>query len=225
MNEKMEGQDWELLREDIKPHRQKNAWLISFTDTITLILAFFILIFAMKEPRDNNASLITSPLSGETGTAYSGEQFSGPDKNEGIEKTSVLIARKSFSLNYLEALFHKLLEADPLLSKVEYKRLPSHLVLSMDFNALADVSNEQGQKSLAVLVNTVSRVRNKIEILAIIENSNEWGKATDTSQSIARILKNSGYNRDILISVYGGSENSAFPEALQPGTVNLLISE
>lgn len=220
----MSEQDWEMLREEIKPEKRRSVWLVSFTDMITLILAFFILLYAMKETRDNQSLKMTAPLSGETGTHYGGNTLSGPEKNTGIEHT-IILTQKVFALNYLEALFRKLLESDPLLSKVQYGRTPTHLVLSFDFSSLLDKQNEQAERSVAILVNTLARVENKIEILTIIENNADWGKATDTSQSIAKILNNSGYNRDILISVFGGGENPVFSEALRPGAVNILISE
>lgn len=210
-----------LISQEEKTRVKKSVWLISFTDVISLMLAFFVLLFSMKETKEEYWSKVYSSLPGEISTFYNNSRFSGPDMQTGIERVE---ENKAFSLNYLEALFKQLLEKDPLLSKTEYKRLNKFLILSIDLESLVQQKSETGDISLGMLVNTLGRVDNNIEMLTYIQEKDGWRDAMDLSQSVARILENSGYNRDILISVYG-SEEALGAETLKPGTVNLLISE
>lgn len=221
----MNEHDWEILKQDIQPRKRQSTWLITFTDIITLVLAFFVLLYSMKETKQDNASQVPAALVGEVGSGYGGKGLSGPDDKTGIERIQIQQVQKTFALNYLEALFKMILEKDPFLSKTTYHREGSQLVLSFNFEDMMNQQNKEGEVSLGMLVNALGRMENKIEILTFIQNQDDWRKSMDLSQSVAKILENSGYNRDILISVYGGSQNPSSSDAFQPGTINLLISE
>ena len=182
---------------DVDNRKRKSVWLISFTDVVSLMLAFFVLLFSMKQPDQESWSHISSALTAEN------YHFYGASLNEGqsqFDRISIENRdRKIFTLNYLEALLKQYLEGKDIARTVTYQRFEDRLVVSWSYQDLSQ-QLAQSESALVVLGDALSRVDNRIEIAAKPEMGSGVLKMLEAGQGIARILNKAGYNRDILIS-------------------------
>lgn len=144
---------------------QKNTWIISFVDLLSVLLVFFILIYSLEQQKEDNwqtmpKSIITrfSPIKGKTYT-------------------------RLIDLSYLHAILSKLQKDNPvILDRLLFELLDNKLVIIMpESKIFADDKIMLIQNStdiINLIVETLNRVSNKIEIYSIsgsynlINNSN-----------------------------------------------------
>lgn len=198
---------------------RKATWLISFTDVISLMLAFFVMLFAMKQPDQEKWSSISSVLQGEYGRVFAGDAFSGPAEIGKVEIKQH--TDKVFTLNYLEALLKRFLEKERVTS-VTIKRLDDVLVFSVLGTDIENL-NSVTARSMMVLGRTLNRVGNKVEILTVQFAQAGQASSLEIGKQASKILQNSGYNHDILVSGYRPNEETAELGSLSAGTVNVMI--
>lgn len=191
-----------------------DIWMVSFADMISLLLAFFLLLYASSVMELSKWKEITSSLATKFDPKGDGA-FSGSDAaGSGAAKVPVM---QEVNLEYTYAVWHQALDKVPLLREhanisLEADRLLLSLPVSLVFVPGGVEINEVAQPIILQLAQMLYRLDTPVEIvgavdLAIEENSKmEWPSLWELSLARAMKLANelAQKNGARTLGVYGG---------------------
>jgi chemotaxis protein MotB len=185
-----------------------SMWLISFTDVMALMLTFFVLLFAMSNPKQEEWKNFTQQIQANF------NRFQGALDNRGAED-AINIEKINFSqalnLNYLRALIENLISKEPSLGSARLIDNGDSLIISLPQNILFDVGQadikSEANKALYTLAGTLRRIKNRIEIVGhtdprpIAGNQfpSNWELSLTRAASVAAVLENVGYDKPITV--------------------------
>lgn len=200
-----------------------HMWLLSFTDVMALMLTFFVLLFSMSNPKKEQWEKFTNEVQ------QNFNRFQGRPLNRGAQDT-VNIAKvnysKALNLKYLEAIISNLLEEDPALSKIRLIPNGANLIISLPqdllFNAGQASVGEQGNKALFSLASTLSRIKNRIEVVGHTDPrpvrqgnfKSNWELSLARAANVAGVLENVGYSRDITVRGHASARYNDLPSTI-----------
>ena len=200
-----------------------SIWLLSFTDVMALMLTFFVLLFSMSHPKQEQWEEFTREVQ------ENFNRFQGRPLHRGAEDT-VNIAKINFSkaldLKYLQAIITKMVEKEPSLRRV--KMIPSDkgLIISLPQNLLFDVGQAkvqvQGTKALYILAGTLSRIKNRIEVVGHTDPrpvrggafASNWELSLARAANVAAVLDDVGYKRPITVRGHASARYYDLPETM-----------
>ncbi len=189
-------------------------WLVTFTDIMGLMLTFFVMMFAMSEPRNEEWEQVKSALQSEIGKVYGAAYMQGTEETIDLSKINY---GRALDVRYLEELLGNVVENNEALKTVTLIPQPGSVVLSLPQDLLFDPGQatikESGRKVLYTLGGSLTRMRNRIEIDGHADPrpvegassgfSNNWELSLARAANVAAILENVGYQQSIGISGYG----------------------
>lgn len=209
------------------PKRKSNAmWLTSLADLLALLLAFFVLVFAMNEIKrdtwEKMLDMLGNPLNRMTEM-----QDPGVTADKNVELFS---EQKAFDLDYLDKVISAKIASSPQLSKVEVFKAADRLVISFVgdtfFQAGNDNVSTQLQNATSLLGDSLRYLKNRIEVYGHsdpvpVSNSSadklsNWGLSISRALSVSDTLKKSGYGYPIRVF---GMADSRFFELRKAGTL------
>ena len=211
-----------IMRANSKP---KKVWLTTFTDMIALMLTFFVMTYAMSEPKREAFDKMRSKAQVES------SKFEGPPLEAG-ELDAITLGRlsveRSLDLDYLQALFEERmtdvnLNDDILLSHDEKnQQLIISLPDKLGFLAGSSKLSEEGQIFISRLAPILSRIKNSVEITGHADTSplsksnalyaSNWDLSLQRALSVAGELNQGGYERDILVTGQAHTQQALLPE-------------
>lgn len=201
-----------------------SLWLITFTDIMALMLTFFVLLYAMSVPAEDEWDEITSGLNKEFNKYYSTEWYEGAVESINIDRIDYATA---LNLNYLNTIVTDLIASDDKLEDVALIPQSDNLIVSLPEDLLfesgqAEVSAE-GKQALFSLGGALSRIRNRIEVIGHtdprpIESqaygfSSNWELSLARAASVAAILENVGYERPIILRGLSSARYDELPDS------------
>lgn len=209
-----------------------STWLISFTDVMALMLTFFVLLFAMSSPDKAQWEKLAQ-------TAQENfNRFQGRPLNRGAQD-AINIDKVNFSraldLNYLQAIVVNIIEQDDSLSRVSMMLNGDNLIISLPQDLLFDAGQaqvkEQGNKALFSLAGTLSRIKNRIEVVGHTDPRpvsggkfpSNWELSLARAANVAAVLENVGYGRAITIRGHASARYYDLPVTL-PNSERLDLS-
>ena len=184
-----------------------SLWLITFTDTMALMLTFFVLLYAMSIPKEDEWQELTGAVQRQFAT-FTSQAFSGGSQDTiEIEK---LDYSRALDLGYLKSLLREQINKEVRLRDVELIQMSDRLVISMPSDLLfeagqADI-NADGRRALFAIGGSLSRIRNKIEVVGHSDPDpvpeegrfrSNWELSLARASATAAVLNNVGYRRDI----------------------------
>lgn len=189
-------------------------WLVTFTDIMGLMLTFFVMMFAMSEPRNEEWEQVKSALQSEIGKVYGAAYMQGTEETIDLSKINY---GRALDVRYLEELLSNIIDSNETLKAVTLLPQPDSVVLSLPQDLLFEpgqaVIKESGRKVLYTLGGALTRMRNRIEIDghadprpvegAKSDFGNNWELSLARAANVAAILENVGYQQSIGISGYG----------------------
>ncbi len=203
--------------------RGKSMWLISFTDIMALMLTFFVLLFAMSNPKQKEWEEFTHNVQ------ESFNRFYGRPLNRGAED-AVNIAKINFSqaldLRYLKALILNLIEQEKSLNVLRVIDNGSSLIVSLPQDLLFEAGQAQvrpqGNKALFTLAGTLRRIKNRIEIVGHTDPRpvtvdtfpSNWELSLARAANVAAVLENVGYGRAVTIRGQASGRYDDLPESI-----------
>ena len=221
-----------VLKSVLKPRqsvRKKQAWLTTFTDMIALMLTFFVMTYAMSEPKGEKFEEMFQPAAQQGANKFQGAPLARGDLDT-ITLTK-LTQEKRLDLDYLQSLIDEKLSRAPELRKdllLTHDAPNNQLVISVPVplgfqSGSADVS-EKGQRVLKDIVEIVSRIKNPIEIrghsdTSPIRNINagfasNWDLSLERALSVATVMTRQGYTRPMKVTGQAHSQQELLPETL-----------
>lgn len=200
-----------------------SMWLISFTDVMALMLTFFVLLFAMSNPKQEEWEDFTQNIQ------KNFKKFHGKELNRGKED-AINIAKINFSqaldLNYLKALMDNLLEQEPSLQVARLIDNGDSLIISLPHDLLFEVGQasvkSQANKALFTIAGTLGRIKNRIEIVGhtdprLVSDSqfpSNWELSLARAANVAAVLENVGYEKSITIRGHASGRFDDIPETV-----------
>ncbi len=182
-------------------------WLLTFLDVISLLLAFFIMLFAMSNPRtaawvDLSATL-ADRLAPNVETAKP-----APPTALTIDEDKVA---PGLNLDYLVSLLRGHLDSDPLLARTVLHRFPDRLILSMPSDLLFALNsatlNDQARRALFELGGLLGNLSNRTAVHGHTDPApirsgpyrGNWELSLARAQSVATALLESGYDKPMIV--------------------------
>ncbi len=185
-------------------------WLITFTDVMALMLTFFVLLYSMSVPKEEEWSHMTAALNMEFNKFYNSKWDRATQDSINIEK---LDFSSALDLDYLTALVQQLIENEGGLTNVVLIPQKDRLIVSLPSDLLFDVGKadvkDEGSKALFSLGGALSRIKNRIEVIGHSdprpiqaesgEFASNWELSLARGLRVAGILENVGYRRSITV--------------------------
>ena len=199
------------------------AWLVTFTDTVSLLLTFFVMLFSMSSVSGDRFKEITDSLT----------QSLNPIK---VEKTTVptvpfnigtIFRRQAVNLDYLASVLGEMAAREPLLAGVQIIRQEDRLVVALPGDLLFEqgraLMTEGAREALFRLGGLLRNVGNTMGTAghsnpgapAGQEFTSNWELSLARAAAVANALRRAGYPHDIVAYGYGDNrytELAALPE-------------
>ncbi len=178
------------------------AWMVTFADLLSLLLAFFVLLFAMSKVETNAWKTLVDALSDHLNPLH---QWTPPPVD--TESTaSRQFAKRAIDLDYLAGVLRAKMADGDILSHSILHRLDDTLVVSLPGNLIFSPGQAQlhdgSQQAMAALASALKLVGNSIELVGHTNatpppsgspfNSN-WDLSLARALALANGLRAAGY--------------------------------
>lgn len=196
------------------------AWLVTFTDLTALLLAFFVMLFAMSNIKVDKWSDMVSALS-QSLTPSSTEEVPSATAPFNI---GTVFRKRAVNLDYLTAVLEEALADHPLLRGAQLLRLEDRLIIALPGDLLfpegrANLS-DRAEDALFNLGGVLRNIGNQIGVNGHSDPSppreeeyaSNWELSLARAIVVANSLKRSGYTEDIIAYGYSDSRYSQLPD-------------
>lgn len=185
-----------------------SMWLVSFTDVMALMLTFFVLLFAMSNPKQEDWQDFTQNVQENFNKFYGQIQNRGAEDAVNIEKINL---SQALDLNYLRALVTNLIEKEPSLSGAILIDNNDSLIISLPQDILFEVGQAdvkaEANRALFTIATTLGRIKNRIEVVGHTDPRplsggdfpSNWELSLARAANVAGVLENVGYTKPIAI--------------------------
>ena len=191
-----------------KPAESSPAWMVTMADTISLILTFFVLLFAMSQLDFNRWKLVAKDIGNQAhpvsregpGLALAKPAFPGE------------YAAQAVDLDYLEILLRRQIASVPNLSGVFISKRPDAMVLSLPadsfFDQGSDRLNANGTKALMDLAQILIYVQNRLSLEGHTDPvpttgqtfASNWELSLSRAITVSKLLAEGGYPRPLPVA-------------------------
>lgn len=207
----------------LKKETRRPIWMVTFVDTMALLLTFFVMLFAMTVPQQAKWREIRASLTDRIrDTAPSIGRADSP-----LDPVDVAADTPALRIDYLAGLMTPMLREDPVLAGAIVTRLADRLVLSLPDDLLFDhglsrLSGDEGRRAIALLADILDRLGNRIEVVGHDaprigigdEDRQSWALSVSRAGTVARALRDAGYDRPIVVQGFGPTRFSELSRRL-----------
>lgn len=189
----------ERTYEDDDAQIQKTSgrmWLVSFCDLISLMLCFFVLMYAMREP---DMDKLTAMMGGGKGT-YAGASET-PQGEAGGDQAAESINRveygEALNLDYLQGVLKNALDQARLAGDVQIVNGRDHLKLVVDdpFGRGAAL-NADGVRIAKGLAERLNFLSNRITVVA---HGGDWNDVVAQATAFGETMRDGGYRKNFTV--------------------------
>jgi len=190
----------------MKPAVTRRTWMITFSDLISLLLAFFVLLFSMYSVKfdrwQSTVDSLSEALNPKRADAVA--PFPSPFN---IGKVS---RKRIIDLDYLATLLQQSLKSDALLVESHIMRRADRLIVALPGDLLFDpgraVLSERSRDAVFNLGGILRSLGNRIGVnghsdptqLNSPEYASNWELSLARAAAVANTLRRSGYEKDIV---------------------------
>ena len=210
---------------EIPPYKASSTWLLSFTDVTGLMLTFFVMLFAMSDPNRDTWSEMTASFGIEFNTSAGSTGKAGVSAHPEMSRRQ---EGRGLDLGYLATVLHHNLSQKSDTGKMEITTYSDRIVLSFPGSLLFDHNSadlsDGGKKALYSIGQSVKGIRNKIEIYGHTDPQplaagggqwrTNWGLSLARALSVAAILREAGYTRNVALMGLAATEFDKLDPAL-----------
>ena len=193
-------------------HHESQAWLVTFTDLVSLMLTFFVMLFAMSSVKIDRWKEMTDALS----TSLNPQRTPSIVTNSAKFNIGTIFRRQAINLDYLDSILSEAMTRDPLLKKGTLMRLDDRLVFALPGDLLfkegGAVMTDKAREAMFSLGGLLRNVGNTIGVNGHSDPSpptgaayaSNWELSVARSVAVANALRRSGYTEEII--AYGFSD-------------------
>jgi len=209
---------------DIQPiavdNSRSNSWIIIFSDLVSLMLTFFVLLFAMSNLKVGKWESITDSLS-QSLSKTSTKNVAAVTAQFNIAS---IFRKRAINLDYLSALLGDAIFKDPLLAKGKLINLEDRLIITLSGDILFTPGEsklkEKAQEALFNLGGVLRNIGNEIgvnghtapgKVQGTVYKTN-WELSLARAIAVANELRRSGYTETITSYGYADSLYSQLPK-------------
>lgn len=202
----------------------RTPWLVTIVDLVTLLLAFFVLMFSMSHVETKKYAALAKSY----GEAFNPIGVAG--KPGPMIRMPKIANVSGDDLGYLEAVLKAAFAGTATLKDVQFQRTSQYLILSLPVDGVFAPGSGSFSDSAKVPVfdlgGVLSNLKNRIAVVGTAvmdqpENSAAaWRLAVARAQSMADALKTAGYDQPVTVLGRGG-ENTDVAAAI--GRIDILI--
>jgi len=196
------------------------AWLVTFTDLVSLMLTFFVLLFSMSNVKVDQWENIIDSLS----------KTLQPTPIKSIPAVSAsfnigtLFRKKAINLDYLAGVLRDSLEPLDLLDDARVIRLEDRLIITLPGDLLFEPGRgkmtEQAAQAMFILGGVFRNMDNEISVNGHTDPAppagegyeSNWGLSTAQAAAVANSLRSAGYREKIVAYGYADSRYQLLPE-------------
>mgnify|MGYP001010063552 CR=1 FL=1 len=199
---------------------RSDAWILIFSDLVSLMLTFFVLLFAMSNIKVDKWESITDSLS---------QSLSKTSSNKVVAATAQfniasIFRKRAINLDYLSALLGDVIPRDPLLAKGKLISLEDRLIITLPGDILfaggESKLNEKVREALFSLGGVLRNIGNEIGVnshtapgkVQGTDYKTNWELSLARAIAVANELRRSGYTETITSYGYADSLYSQLPK-------------
>lgn len=202
-----------------KPVMTRRTWMITFSDLISLLLAFFVLLFSMYSVKfdrwQSTVESLSEALNPRRADAIA--PFTSPFN---IAKVS---RKRVFDLDYLATLLQQSFNGDALLAESHIMRRPDRLIVALPGDLLFDpgraVLTQGARDAIFNLGGILRSLGNQIGVNghsdpAPVNNpeyASNWELSLARAAAVANALRRSGYEKEIVAYGFADSRYDELP--------------
>jgi chemotaxis protein MotB len=204
------------------PQHPRTLWLVTIVDLVTLLLAFFVLMFSMSEVETQRFAALAKSY----GSAFSVAPAQERPPSTPLPKIENVSGE---DLGYLEAVLKAAFAGSATLKDVQFHRTPQYLILSLPVDGLF-AANSGNFKDAAIgpafdLGGVLSNLKNRIAVVGTAVTTAEggvqtWALAVARARTMADALKSAGYQKSLTV-LGRGAEATDVAAAI--GRIDILI--
>ena len=196
------------------------AWMITFTDLVSLMLTFFVLLFSMSEIKVDRWNDVIDALSQSLNPSSTKAQSSATSSFN----IATLFRKRAINLDYLTSVLDEAVAKDDLLVNSQLMRLEDRLVIALPGDLLFEpgkaVLAENAKRALFNLGGVLRNIGNQIGINGHTDPepptggsyTSNWELSVGRATAVANALKRSGYTEDIVAFGYADSRFRELPD-------------
>ncbi len=202
------------LDEESRPAISGVGWMVTFTDLVSLLLTFFVMLFAMSHVGIGKWESLTDTLSLSLNPGVTVRAAPASARHS----ISTTFRRRAINLDYLSVVLDETVHADPLLQSARVVRYDDRLVIVLPgdllFESDSAVLSERARKALFDIGGVLRNIGNEVAVRGHTDPAvpsgryvSNWELSTARAVAVGNALRRSGYDRDILAL---GVADSAF---------------
>jgi chemotaxis protein MotB len=210
----------EQTRYSHEPAVTGRAWMITFTDLASLLLAFFVLLFSMSSVRMDSWQVAIDSLS----------RTLNPTRVDKVVPSAVpfnigtTYPKRGSDLDYLATVLKEAMREDALLSNTRIMRLADRLIVALPGDLLFEKGraelSERADKSLLILGSVLRNIGNRIgvnghsdpEPLNAGAYKSNWELSLARAVTVSNALRHAGYGREIVAYGFADSRYQQLPK-------------
>ena len=196
-----------------QPTSQSRAWMITFTDLVSLMLTFFVMLFAMSTVKVDKWDDMIDALS----------RTLNPSKEKTITSASAqynissIFRKRAINLDYLAAVLEETIGGDPALTGSRIVRLDDRMIIALPGDLLFEpgraVLSEAARGALFSLGGVLRNIDNQMTVNghsdpkppAGTDYATNWELSLARAIAVANSLRRAGYTEDITARGYADS--------------------
>ena len=200
------------------------SWMVTLVDLVSLMLAFFVLRFAMTTVDGPRFEKAAGAIAVVLGREVSVVENSPPvDLSVSAERT-----RRGFSLGYLEPILEAKMAADPVLSQAEIARAGEQLVIALPADLLFSLGEatltREARNAVGVLSTALSTLPNRVDVVGYADPqpmsgggrfASNWEISLARADAVASRLVQTGFPRQPMVEGRGDSRFSDVAPTLE----------
>ncbi len=203
-----------------KSPQASQAWMVIFTDLVSLMLTFFVMLFAMSHVKVDRWSDMIDTLSQTLNPSR--EKFEAlPTAQYNIAST---FRKRAINLDYLTAVLVEAVRADRMLAESRVIRMEDRLVIALPGDLLFDpgraVLSEAARQALFNLGGVLRNIDNRMSVHGHSDPrptsaggyDTNWELSLARAIAVANALRRSGYTEDIVAHGFAASRFPDLPE-------------
>jgi len=210
----------EPLQPSRPPKRNANAWMLTFTDLVSLMLTFFVLLFSMSNVKIDEWENVIDSLS----------QTLNPEREEitsvstATHNIETAFRKRAINLDYLTSVLKETIEGDALLGATQFMLLEDRLVMALPGDLLFQpgqaVMTERAEEALFQLGGILRNIGNQIGVNGHSDPSpvtggvfaSNWELSMARAGAVANALTQAGYEDPIVSFGYSNSRYAQLPD-------------